>query len=138
MQKLFCPLLLLLLVRSAFGWSGAGHMVIAAAAWRELPPEIQANVTDLLKAHPNYAKWRSTFGDDSGDVNLAAYVFMRCSTWPDEIRRYGSQYDHPEWHYVNYPLKPPSFPSEPAPAPTNDVLFGMQQYTKVLEDKSAS
>jgi hypothetical protein len=32
-------------------------MSIAAEAYRELSPELKAEAFDVLKAHPNYAKW---------------------------------------------------------------------------------
>jgi len=78
-----------------FGWSGAGHLVIAAEAWRELSPAQKANVTLLLKSHPDYSKWKSSFADSSGDLDMSAFIFIQTSTWPDEIRRRGKHYDHP-------------------------------------------
>jgi hypothetical protein len=121
-----------------FGWSGAGHVVIAAEAWRELSPAQKGNVTLLLKSHPDYSKWKSSFAGGSGDLDLPAFIFMRASTWPDEIRRHSKRYDHPPWHYIDYPLKPPTFTFEPAPSPDDDALFGIAQSEKVLSDKSVS
>src|SRR5438477_11958586 len=102
-------------------------MVIAAETWRELSPGLRGKVTELLGSHPDYEKWQRAFSPGSANLDLSAFVFMRASTWPDEIRRHHSQYDHPHWHYVNYPLKPPSFPVEPGPAPNNDILYGIAQ-----------
>ena len=53
--------------------------------------------------------------------------------WPDEIRRRGNPYDHPKWHYVDYPLKPPKFPVEPGPDPTDDILYGIAQCEKTSQ-----
>src|SRR5438067_1805551 len=80
---------------------------------------------------------RSAFSTGPATMDLAAYVFLRASTWPDEIRRHGNQYDHPHWHYINYPLKPPAFHFEPGGAPDDDILYGISQCEKTLSDKSA-
>src|SRR5271156_5565371 len=85
-------------------WDGAGHMAIAAEAFRQLPPELKAQAVEVLKAHPDYQEWVYAYHPNP-TVDLAAYVFMRSSTWPDEIRRSGSPYDHPEWHFIDYPLR---------------------------------
>ena len=63
---------------------------------------------------------------------------MRSSTWPDEIRRSGSPYDHPDWHFIDYPLRPPAFPLEPGPKPTDDILFGIAQCENTLSDTNAN
>jgi hypothetical protein len=117
-------------------WDGAGHMAIAAEAFRQLTPELQAQAVEVLKAHPDYQQWVNAYHPNP-TVNLAAYVFMRSSTWPDEIRGSGSPYDHPEWHFIDYPLRPPLFPFEPDPRPTNNVLFGVDQCEKTLSDTNA-
>ena len=88
----------LLISPKACAWSGAGHMVIAAEAWRELPAETKSKVTGVLKGHPDFEQWQTSFSGEPSD--LAAFVFMRASTWPDEIRRHGNKFDHPHWHYV--------------------------------------
>jgi hypothetical protein len=134
---LFLTLSFLLIPRFAMAWSAPGHFVIAAEAYRELSPELKAQVFDALKAHPDFVKWEKTYHPNP-NFDLAAYVFMRSSTWPDEIRRSGSLYDHPNWHFIDYPLKPPDFPFEPGPMPTDDVLFGLAQCEKTLNDTNAS
>jgi hypothetical protein len=121
---------------NVFAWDGAGHMVIAAEAFRQLPPELKAQAIEVLKAHPDYAEWVKAYHPNP-NVDLYAYIFMRSSTWPDEIRRSGSPYDHPDWHFIDYPLRPPSFPVEPDAQPTNDVLFGVAQCEKTLSDTNA-
>ena len=122
----------------AFAWSSAGHEVIAAEAWRELSPQTRAKVTEVLKAHPDYEKWESLFKGDSANLDLAAFAFMRASTWPDQIRRHGNKYDHPSWHYIDYPLRPPSFSLEPGPSPDNDILYGVQRCETLLGDLKTS
>ena len=127
---------LVLFQHKAFAWGSAGHMVIAAEAYRELTPEQKAQVFDVLKAHPDFAKWSNDYHPNP-NFDLPAYVFMRSSSWPDEIRRSGSPYDHPNWHFIDYPLRPPGFSLEPDPRPTDNVLYGVAQCEKVLSDTNA-
>src|SRR5580704_11505311 len=125
-------LLSLLTCSQLLAWSGAGHMVIAAEAYRELSPELKAKIDKILESHPNYAEWKSSYEQSVKSMDLGLYVFMRASTWPDEIRRKNSPYDHPHWHYIDYPLRPPNFPMEPAPSPNDDVLYGVKYCEKAL------
>jgi hypothetical protein len=127
----------ILLPRYAFAWGSAGHEVIAAEAFRQLPPEFKAEAIEVLKAHPDYAQWEASYHPNA-TVDLYAYIFMRSSTWPDEIRNSGSLYDHPHWHFIDYPLRPPDFPMLPSPTPDDDVLFGVAQCEKVLSDTNAT
>ena len=117
-------------------WDGAGHMLIAAEAFRKLPPEVKAQAIEVLKSHPDYQQWVAAYHPNP-NYDLAAYVFMRSSTWPDEIRRSGSPYDHPDWHFIDYPIRPPDFVFEPDPQPTNNILFGVAQCEQTLSDTNA-
>ena len=67
-------------------WDGAGHMMIAAEAFSQLPPELKAQAIEVLKEHPDYQQWVAAYHPNPS-CDLAAYVFMRSSTWPDAIRR---------------------------------------------------
>src|SRR2546421_4401374 len=136
----YASLLLLFLfsVESALGWSSAGHMVIAAEAYRELPTRFKKRAIELLKSHPDYEKWEKAFAAGPGNLDLDTYVFLRSSTWPDEIRRHGSEYDHPRWHYINYPLEGPAFAFLPGPIPDDDILYGINRCEKILSDKNTT
>jgi hypothetical protein len=128
----------LLLPSPVIAWSGAGHMVIAAQAYRELPPAVRSQVNEILKSHPEFGRWTGSFDPGSAELDLPLFVFMKASTWADEIRRKGNGFDHPHWHYVNYPLKPPGFQFEPGPAPHDDILYGIEQSEKAIGDKGSS
>jgi hypothetical protein len=119
-------------------WSGAGHQVIAAEAYRQLSPTLQKKVSEILKAHPDYEKWEKSFTSDSASLDLPAFIFIRSSTWPDEIRHRKSPYNHPKWHYIDYPLKPTKFPVEAGADPTDDILYGIGQCEKTLADTKAA
>lgn len=133
---LFLALCSLLLPELALAWGGAGHQLIAAEAYRKLSPVMKAQVFSVLKQHPDYSKWASAYHPNA-NFDLAAYVFMRSSTWADEIRRSGNQYDHPNWHFIDYPLRPPAFAFEPGPKPRDDVLFGVAECQRTLGDAFA-
>ena len=79
-----------------------------------------------------------SFTSESANLDLPAFIFIRSSTWPDEIRRRKSPYNHPKWHYIDYPLKPTKFPVEPGPDPTDDILYGIGQCEKTLADIKAT
>ena len=131
-------LALVFVAQNTQAWSGAGHQVIAAEAYRQLSPALQAKVAEILKSHSDYPKWKESFSGDVANLDLGMFIFMRASTWPDEIRRRGNPYDHPKWHYVDYPLKPTKFPVEPGPDPTDDILFGIGQSERILSDTKGS
>ena len=130
-------LALLFVAQNTHAWSGAGHQVIAAEAYHQLSPALRTKVSEILKAHPDYEKWKESFAGDSANMDLGTFIFLRASTWSDDIRRRKSEYNHPKWHYVDYPLKPPGFPVEPGPDPTDDILYGFGQCEKVLSDTKA-
>jgi hypothetical protein len=123
---------------TSMAWSGAGHQVIAAEAYRELPPALQKKVLQLLKSHPDYGSWKDSRSGDKGSLDFGMEIFMCASTWPDEIRRRESDYNHPKWHFVDYPLKPSKFPLVPGSSPTNDILYAIQECEKILSDRKAS
>ena len=139
MMKLFALLVVgggLLLPVSALAWGGAGHQLIAAEAYRQLSPELKAATFVVLAAHPDFAKWTNAYHPNSS-YDVAAYVFMRSATWPDEIRKTDNKFDHPEWHFIDYPLRPPGFAFEPDARPTNNVLFGISECEKALGNTNA-
>ena len=133
---LFLAICSLLLPSNVFAWGSAGHQVIAAEAYRELSPQCKAEVLEVLKAHPDYQKWSAAYHPNA-NFDQFAYIFMRSSTWPDEIRRSGNKYDHPNWHFIDYPLRPPNFAFEPDARPTDNVLYGISEAEKTLSDAKA-
>jgi hypothetical protein len=138
LATILCIFTALLFHSDAKAWSSAGHQVIAAEAYRQLSPNLQKKVTEILKAHPDYEKWEKSFTSESANLDLPTFIFIRSSTWPDEIRSRKSPYNRPKWHYVDYPLKPPKFPVEPGPDPTDDILYRIGQCEKNLADTKAA
>ena len=110
----------LLLPWPALAWNGAGHRLVACIAWDQLAESQRDELAQLLRGHPDYARWQRRAGEYANDGERAA--FIEASTWPDEIRQdkrfYSAGIDVPtptlpgfpdmerrrNWHGVSYPL----------------------------------
>ena len=120
-----------------WAWGPAGHMAVAIIAYQQMSPQLQQRCVAILQAHPNVEKWKEKSAGDS-PADAAMYTFAKAATWPDEIRRGNSPYDHPGWHYIDYPLEPPNYPFIAGLAPEDNILFGLDQSEKVLRDPAAT
>lgn len=121
----------------AQAWSRNGHMIIAAMTYRALPDSLQTVYTELLMQHPDYEKWVDMHKALQVNIDLGEFLFMRASVWPDEIRRKGNAYDHPTWHYTNFPVIPDDFPLEETLTPENDVIFAINESRRILSNRGA-
>ena len=128
---------LMLPVERTLAWGPAGHMAVAIIAYQDMPPAMQQRCVAILQAHPNIEKWKEKSASDS-PADAAMFTFAKASTWPDEIRRGNSPYDHPAWHYIDYPLTPPDFPFVAGLDPGDNILIGIDQSEKTLRDKAAT
>jgi hypothetical protein len=109
MKKPLVFLLCFLLCASpVLAWNPAGHMVTGAIAYSDLKanhPETLKKVMAILQQHPEYnSRWEEAIKDlpDKAE-NHDLYIFMLAARWADDIRDNPS-YNHPKWHYINYPL----------------------------------
>lgn len=103
---------LLATVHNARAWSDGGHLLIAAIAYKQLPPAARTNVAKMLKHHPSFATWKQQ-ASKSPEIPLDEFIFMRAGLWADDIKysRHPDRAENkPSWHYVNYPLVPPGDP----------------------------
>ena len=94
-------------------------MVTGAIAYDELQktsPATIARVVAILRQHPQYeSRWKPQM-EGMSEQDQERYLFMLAARWPDDIRG-DKAFDHPLWHYIDYPYKPPGQPdSVPAPA----------------------
>jgi hypothetical protein len=82
-------------------WNALGHKVIADIAWMQLKPEQQREIAAVLRRHPrfdeDFAREMPTDADED------RWIFQQAAVWPD-MARGNREYDHPTWHYVNFPL----------------------------------
>ena len=122
---------------TAHAWNATGHMTIASMTYDQLPPEARSQWGELLKSNPDYSRWQAAEPKDQPDFDEGRYLFMRAATWPDDIRKSGSPYEHSVWHYVDYPLVEPDFPLLPAPTDTEDLLSALAKCQGVVRDPQA-
>jgi hypothetical protein len=111
--RLLLTLFLVLCVSPAWAWWDAGHKIVAAIAFRRLPPEQQQATIALLQTHP---RWQQDFVDwlpetlaESDDAAARAeWFFMQASVWADIARNFDeadkARFHRSTWHYVNIPL----------------------------------
>ncbi len=125
------------MVGQVSAWGPGGHMIVASIAYKQLPPAAQQQTLAILEAHPSMPKWKEQLDKDH-PTDPGAYFFMRASTWPDELRKSNSPYDHPAWHYIDYPLTPPNFPFVAGREPENNILFGINESEKTLHDPAVN
>lgn len=144
-SAIFATLLLLLFACvPAAAWNASGHAAVAAMAYRELAADakLRTALVELLKRHPKFSDWQSEYGSARknfpADLDLGMFLFIRASTWPDEIRRTKDPalkpFDHPNWHFVDYPLHAPALDAGPSPTPNDDVVFGLRMSMHTLAD----
>jgi hypothetical protein len=109
-RLLIIAIILTFVPATAYSWDREGHMAVAAIAYMNLTPNRRQAIDSVLQSHPWYnSVWRQEYqqlGPSPGMV-FPAYAFIRAAAWPDDIRD-NPTYHHGTWHYVNFPLKPPS------------------------------
>jgi len=135
-MKTKCPFPLisvvtLLSTAVARAWWADGHMLIAAIAYQELTDSEKAQVDSILAQH-------SKIGDWIADNPSKLESFMRSSIWPDQIRNYNDPTTHPNWHFIDYPLKPNKFRMKPDLHPADNAVVGITQLRVSLEDTHTS
>jgi hypothetical protein len=131
--------ILLFCCMPALAWNTPTHMVTASVAYstlREQHPAALAKAVALLKAHPEYVNWAKHDLPDVPAEERDRYLLMLAARWADDIKtdrgmrtRYKA-YNHPEWHYINYPYTPGTTSGWTAPAP--NIVTGYAAELKVL------
>jgi hypothetical protein len=49
-------------------------MIVAVEAYRDLPPDLQKQVIEILKNHPDYSKWESSFAKNGDGLDFPRFV----------------------------------------------------------------
>jgi len=105
-MRFFVAIALIVISTPAHAWNALGHRVVADIAWQRLKPETRQAIAATLRRHPR-------FDDDfakemPADVDDDRWLFQQAAVWPDMARGLRGEdrttYDHPTWHYVNFPL----------------------------------
>ncbi|MEA2709422.1 MAG: hypothetical protein QOF78_2023 [Phycisphaerales bacterium] len=145
-----------LLPRDAQAWNEAGHMTVAAVAWRQLDDAQRKQIGELLRQHPHYEKILLANKPDGVDAN--EWAVLRSAVWPDLVRpsrpnAEGEIYKGPEitryhrgdWHYIDKPwvvpqdvkkVDPATRPAATRPMREN-ILTALEANSKILADRSA-
>ena len=123
-------MIVLLAAVPGLAWNRAGHMVMGAIAFDRLQSVAPGSVTrvvTILRQHPQYESvWKLQIAGKNAQ-DQERYLFMLAARWPDDIRG-NRQFDHPEWHYIDFPYRPPGEPaSVRAPQPPPDNLIAAFQ-----------
>ncbi len=128
--------IVLLATVPGLAWNRAVHMATGSIAYdrlRSIAPASVAHATAILKVHPQY---ESVWKPQLAGMNVQdqdRYLFMLAARWPDDIRG-NKEFDHPAWHYIDFPYKPPGQPgSVAAPQPpAENLMTAFQRNTAVL------
>jgi len=122
-------------------WNRAGHMVTGAIAYDELQkgsPATLARVIAILRQHPQYeSRWKPQITSMTAGMSQQdqeRFLFMLAARWPDDVRG-DKAFDHPMWHYIDYPYKPKGQPaSVPAPPPAaENIVQAFQKNVAVVQ-----
>jgi hypothetical protein len=141
----FLSVLALLIVsvvspRDVLAWNRAGHMVSGAIAYNELratDPAALRRVVALLRAHPAYqTRWLPMIAE-RGMADHDIMLFMYAARWPDDLRD-DPQYDHPTWHYINYPVLLPGDTTKPPATMAGEIVTETEHGLSVLRDPQAT
>jgi hypothetical protein len=133
-----------LVAGQGLAWNRAGHMMMGAIAYDDLErtsPTTVAGVVAILRQHPQYeSRWKPQIADVTAgrsQQDQERFLFMLAARWPDDIRG-DKAFDHPLWHYIDYPYKPNGQPaSVPAPAPTGEnIVEAFKQNVAVVESSA--
>src|SRR5437868_229483 len=129
--------MVLLAVSSGFAWNRAGHMTMAAMAFDELhrlAPATLTRVIAILQQHPQYeSRWKPQLAG-MNPQDQERFLFMLAARWPDDVRG-DAAFDHPKWHYIDYPYKPSGQPASVlAPAPeAENMVAAFQNNVQIVQ-----
>ncbi|PZP81123.1 MAG: hypothetical protein DI592_11380, partial [Stenotrophomonas maltophilia] len=77
----------------ALAWNGAGHRISASIAWNRLSTPARQQVSRLLQAHPDLARWQRQ-QKHYGSLEQSRVLFIEASTWADDIRHDSRYHDN--------------------------------------------
>lgn len=126
---------------SGVAWNRAGHMAMAGITFDDLQrsaPATAARVLAILRQHPQYeSRWKPQIASVTVGMNeedQARFLFMLAARWPDDVRG-DKAFDHPPWHYIDYPYKPRGQPdSVPSPSPAvENIVEAFRQNVAVVQ-----
>ena len=131
-----CLLAALLVVTApAQAWNAAGHMTTAAIAYRDLAPDVRAEVDALLAHHPEATRWDADRELHRSTLAQGEYRFLQASTWPDKIKRKRGWPNRANWHFANFPISGPASADADDPGARHDILIGLASSESALSNR---
>jgi hypothetical protein len=123
-------------------WNKPAHMLSGAIAYSELADEhrqVVARVVALMASHPQAARFEADLAGFESEAQRAQTLFMYMASWADDIRGQ-SAYDHPKWHYVNFPYRPLQAMggSNEPPLDSDNVLSALAANVRVVGNPASS
>ncbi len=136
--KILTLLALVLLASSVQAWNAHGHRIVAAIAYAQLNDDQKAGMTDLLTYHPEYlANWKAEYEALSEPMELGAFLMLKASVWPDEIRgeeNPNHKFHRPEWHYITYKIQFPRNHETGLPKEEPSVVWAIEHCSERAND----
>jgi len=116
------------------------HMTVAAIAYHNLDGGVKTAVDATLKDHPQYGAWTAAYSQEKPLVPLGEYVFEKAAAWPDAIRHKVSPFDHPNWHFIDYPVALDATDAEVTPdaEPENNILTGFKAAEDAVQSSAST
>jgi len=123
----------------ALAWNKPGHQVSGAIAYQVLlkeSPATVAKVIAVLKRLPDFDKRWGKKLEAVPPEERDEVLFMLAARWADDIRRQPA-YDHPKWHYIDFPFKPEgqSDSVHPLPPERESILEGFQINLRIAREE---
>lgn len=104
----------------AAAWNLRGHMIVCAAAWDQLAPEVKVRAAQLLRINPDFRIWTK----DMPRAEWSRAAFTRACGWADDIKSrqgytndkdigapeasrnigYADKFQHRYWHFIDLPF----------------------------------
>jgi hypothetical protein len=141
-RRVTAAIVLTIAAAPCWAWNQAGHMTTGAIAYSTLKkdnPQALAKILATLHQHPQFdTLWAKQLDRvDAADRDEA--LFMLAARWPDDIRD-NPDYNHAEWHYIDYGYKPAGQPDGIKIADPRDpnILVGYRSNVEVLNSRTAS
>ena len=121
MKKILFALSLSFFQFQAQAWWDAGHLVVAAIAYKNLNPTAKEKADKLVK----YLRRDYPYTNN----------FLALSTWPDDLKAEGV-YAYSSWHYTNIPYNP--YGVAIAKQPDVDIIWAIDQAKGILASSNVA
>ncbi|MEI7801593.1 MAG: S1/P1 nuclease [Bacteroidota bacterium] len=131
----FILILILFQTTNAFCWNAYGHRLVAVMAYNQLSGKKKKEMVAVLKKHPFITKWDEEYKNYK-PVDYGAFLFMKASTYPDDIRKSGNPNDHPVWHYIDYKISADGKDEKAIMNPDENIVKALQLNIDLMKNEA--